>query len=134
MSNDQALHTEDLTGRGATATQQGTITTPPAGQPERTAPAAEEERADWTDLIGDTREMSSRWDAIQAGFVDEPRRSVEQADELVARVIQTLAESFAAERSKLEGQWSSGRQVGTEELRVALRRYRTFFRLLLRTG
>jgi hypothetical protein len=131
MSNDQALHTEDLTARGGGTAQQ-TITTPPTGRPD-SAPQAAEDHASWADLIGETRELSSRWDAIQAGFVDEPRRSVEQADELVARVIQRLAESFAAERSKLEGQWSSGQEVGTEELRVALRRYRTFFRLLLRS-
>jgi hypothetical protein len=126
MSNDQALHTEDLTRRASTTAAAATATPMPA-------PAPEEAKADWADLIGDTGELSSRWDAIQAGFVDEPRRSVEQADELVARVIQRLAESFASERSQLEGQWSSGREVGTEELRVALRRYRTFFRLLLRT-
>lgn len=129
MSNDQALHTEDLTGRGA-----ATITAPPAGRPDPAPAAAEDGKANWGDLIGDTRELSSRWDAIQGGFVDEPRRAVEQADELVARVIQRLAESFASERSKLEGQWSSGREVGTEELRVALQRYRTFFRLLLRSS
>ena len=127
MSNDQALHTEDLTRRATNSAQQNVITTPPPPAPP------DEGKADWTDLIGDTRELSSRWDSIQAGFVDEPRHAVEQADELVARVIQRLAESFASERSKLEGEWSSGREVGTEELRVALRRYRTFFRLLMRT-
>jgi len=63
--------------------------------------------------------------------VDEPRRSVEQADALVAEVIKRLANSFAEERSKLEGQWGRGGDVSTEDLRVALRRYRSFFDRLL---
>jgi hypothetical protein len=87
----------------------------------------------WGDLIGDSNEFASRWDTIQAGFVDEPRKAVEEADALVAMVIQRLADSFAGERSRLETQWSRGDEVNTEDLRVALRRYRTFFRLLLRS-
>jgi hypothetical protein len=63
--------------------------------------------------------------------VDEPRRAVERADELVAQVIKRLAESFAQERSKLEGQWGRGDNVSTEDLRVALQRYRAFFDRLL---
>jgi hypothetical protein len=75
--------------------------------------------------------LRQRWKAIQAGFVDEPRRAVEDADALVAQVIRELAESFAAERGRLEAQWSRGDQVGTEDLRVALQRYRSFFQDLL---
>jgi len=75
--------------------------------------------------------LRSRWDAIQTGFVDEPRRAVEQADSLVAEVMQRLAQLFADERSKLEGQWSRGDNVSTEDLRVALQRYRSFFDRLL---
>ena len=63
--------------------------------------------------------------------MDEPRKSVEQADALVAGVMNRLAESFASERSKLEEQWSRGDNVSTEELRVALQHYRTFFDKLL---
>jgi hypothetical protein len=73
----------------------------------------------------------TRWTDIQTGFVDEPRRSVEQADALVAEVIKRLANSFAEERSKLEGQWGRGDDVSTEDLRIALRRYRSFFDRLL---
>jgi hypothetical protein len=76
-------------------------------------------------------DLRSRWTDIQAGFVDEPRRSVEQADELVATAIQKLAEKFANERSSLENQWESGKNVSTEDLRVALQRYRAFFGRLL---
>jgi len=79
----------------------------------------------------ETKDFQSRWTDIQTGFVDEPRRSVEQADALVAEVIKRLADSFAAERSNLEGQWGRGDDVSTEDLRVALRRYRSFFDRLL---
>jgi len=73
----------------------------------------------------------SRWDAIQTGFVDEPRHSVEQADTLVAEAMKRLAETFADERAKLEQQWSQGDNVSTEDLRIALQRYRSFFDRLL---
>jgi len=73
----------------------------------------------------------TRWDAIQTGFVDEPRRAVEEADALVAEVMKRLAEVFADERADLEGQWDRGDQISTEDLRLALRRYRSFFQRLL---
>jgi hypothetical protein len=63
--------------------------------------------------------------------VDEPREAVEQADELVASAIKRLAEVFATERHKLEAEWGKSDNVSTEELRVALRRYRSFFDRLL---
>ena len=72
-----------------------------------------------------------RWTSIQAGFVDEPRRAVEEADSLVADAIKRLAEMFAEERSGLERQWDRGDEVSTEDLRQALRRYRSFFGRLL---
>jgi hypothetical protein len=72
-----------------------------------------------------------RWTEIQAAFVDEPRRAVEQGDALVADVIKRLASTFADERSKLEGQWGRGDNVSTEDLRIALQRYRAFFDRLL---
>lgn len=79
----------------------------------------------------DANELRSRWDKIQAGFVDEPRKAVEEADSLVALAMKRLAETFANERSQLEGQWDRGDDVSTEDLRVALRRYRSFFGRLL---
>ena len=79
--------------------------------------------------MGDFR---SQWSHIQTGFVDEPRRTVEDADKLVAAVMQRLAEGFANERSGLEKQWDSGDNVSTEDLRVALQRYRSFFDRLLK--
>ncbi|MGD0134499.1 MAG: hypothetical protein ABSE57_20815 [Bryobacteraceae bacterium] len=79
----------------------------------------------------DTQDFRSRWEKIQIGFVDEPREAVEHADELVASAIKRLAEVFAAERQKLEAEWGKTDNVSTEELRVALRRYRSFFDRLL---
>lgn len=73
----------------------------------------------------------ARWEAIQVGFVDEPRRLVEEADSLVAATMKRLTEQFATERANLEGQWDRGSDVSTEDLRIALRRYRSFFSRLL---
>jgi len=73
----------------------------------------------------------ARWDSIQTSFVDEPRKAVEQADSLVANVVKRIAEQFSSERSQLEGQWDRGDNVSTEDLRQALRRYRSFFDRLL---
>jgi hypothetical protein len=72
-----------------------------------------------------------RWDDIQAGFVDEPRQAVQEADSLVAETMQQLANTFARERNNLEQQWGRGGDVSTEDLRIAFRRYRSFFKRLL---
>jgi hypothetical protein len=76
-------------------------------------------------------EFRARWDKVQIGFVDEPRAAVEQADGLVATIVKRIAEQFAAERAELEHQWDRGDNVSTEDLRQALRRYRSFFDRLL---
>jgi hypothetical protein len=76
-------------------------------------------------------ELRNRWSTVQTAFVDEPRRAVEQADGLVASAMKRLAEVFAEERSKLEQQWDRGDNVSTEDLRIALQRYRSFFHRLL---
>ena len=76
-------------------------------------------------------DLRARWDKAQIGFVDEPRAAVEQADSLVATVVKRIAEQFAAERAELEHQWDRGDNVSTEDLRQALRRYRSFFDRLL---
>jgi hypothetical protein len=79
----------------------------------------------------DQQSFVARWEEIQTHFVDDPRRAVEDADQLVAKVMQQLAEGFADERGRLEETWGRGEDVGTEDLRVALQRYRSFFRRLL---
>jgi hypothetical protein len=88
---------------------------------------------DSTPLFADDEldRLRSRWKEVQTGFVDEPRKAVEEADGLVASAMKRLAEGFAEERSKLEQQWDQGDSISTEDLRVALQRYRTFFHRLL---
>jgi hypothetical protein len=77
------------------------------------------------------QDFGNRWDAIQSGFVDDPRRTVEQADRLVAEVIAHLSQMFTQERARLEAQWSKGGKAETEDLRVAMQRYREFFKTLI---
>ena len=124
-STEEPLSTRDLI---ATAE-------PPAAEPPAAtdgAPAAEPTETDAPLLAEDQAgTYRRRWEEIQAAFVDEPRRAVEDADGLVAQVMQELAEGFARERERLESQWDRGDDVSTEDLRVGLQRYRSFFRRLL---
>jgi hypothetical protein len=84
-------------------------------------------------LLGDHELQSIRaqWKDIQAEFVDEPRTAVQNADALVAELMQRLAQMFASEREELESRWAGGDEVSTEDLRHGLRRYRSFFERLL---
>jgi hypothetical protein len=153
---DQPLSTADI-ARGATTTQEtdahdefldkdvtdSTARTEPPKEPETQEPTAattapaNRQIADDDDTSaplfasGDAEGFRSRWTDIQAGFVDDPRHSVEQADGLVAEVIKNLADAFANERTGLEQRWQEGTDPSTEDLRVALRRYRSFFDRLL---
>jgi hypothetical protein len=126
---------------GTTAAARPT-TEPPTATPGATEPAAsdpatanrgESPQADASPLFpaGEATSFRARWSEVQTGFVDEPRHAVEQADGLVAEMMQRLAQVFADERGKLEQQWSRGDDVSTEDLRVGLRRYRSFFDRLL---
>jgi len=89
-----------------------------------------EERAELL-AADEAQKLRSRWEKIQTGFVDEPRKSVQEADALVAQTTKQLAESFSRERNKLEQEWGRVDNVSTENLRIALRRYRSFFDRLL---
>jgi len=136
----QEQPTEDLTT--ADLAQGRTQNRPEPGEPK---PMASErvsdsnkvqpirEEHDSTPLFpnNELENLRNRWKEVQTAFVDEPRRAVEQADGLVASAMKRLAEVFAEERSKLEKQWDRGDTVSTEDLRVALQRYRTFFHRLL---
>lgn len=102
----------DASGSGAAGTSPGETTFLPA------------------DELGTFR---SRWEVIQGGFVDQPRRSVEEADALVAELMRRIAETLSEERAELESQWDRGDDVSTEDLRVTLQRYRSFFDRLLST-
>jgi hypothetical protein len=79
----------------------------------------------------DIEDFRSRWSALQASFVDEPRKAVEEADKLVSSAINSIAGAFHEQHSNLEKQWSKGSEVSTEDLRVSLRHYRAFFDRLL---
>jgi len=92
---------------------------------------ARQERPGALLVATEATELRRHWEAIQIGFVDEPRRAVEDADSLVAQAMKRVAEVFAEERARLERQWSEGQDVSTEDLRVALTRYRSFFDRLL---
>jgi hypothetical protein len=104
-----------------------------SGAPEQPAndPAAVHSRATPLFSEPDVSDFRSRWSDIQTAFVDEPRRAVEDADHLVASLMKKLADGFAKEREGLEHQWDRGDSVSTEDLRIALQRYRAFFDRLL---
>ncbi|MFD7206291.1 hypothetical protein [Streptomyces sp. NPDC059893] len=106
-------------------------TTEPAQQEPAEQP--DEEATPPLLTTGDAQDFRDRWNKVQSTFVDEPREAVQSADALVAEVMQTLATTFANQKRGLEGQWKSGEEANTEDLRKALRHYRSFFNRLLTT-
>ncbi|MEV7551369.1 hypothetical protein AB0N89_17235 [Amycolatopsis sp. NPDC089917] len=132
MTESRPLETEDLV-----------IAEPTTDEPGTREPRVEESSVDNEGtvdaedtehtLFGDTdvERFRGSWQGIQTAFVDDPRRAVKEADELVAAVIQNLAATFAEHKKELESAWSQG-EPATEDLRIALRRYRSFFNQLLR--
>jgi hypothetical protein len=104
-------------------------------EPEGTVvPFDQGSHPDSESLIGKRQieDLRSKWSGIQASFVDEPRKAVEEADRLVTSAIKQIQEGFQDRRSRLEKQWSGGSEVSTEDLRVALQHYRAFFDRLLK--
>ncbi|MFF0286870.1 hypothetical protein [Streptomyces sp. NPDC005262] len=101
-----------------------------AGTPHASAPEQDQENEP---LLGpeEAEVFKSKWQAVQTAFVDDPQDAVRTADALVAEVMQTLARSFASRKEGLESQWGRGEEVLTEDLRIALQRYRSFFNRLL---
>jgi hypothetical protein len=139
---DDQLTTADLTKRtqtredaqSAEGNEKRLVDRPQLVQNEAEAAQPSEQELDaTTPLLSGPQitDLRSRWSDIQAAFVDEPRRAVETADQLVATAMQRLAEGFAKERESLEKQWDQGDSVSTEDLRIALQRYRSFFGKLL---
>jgi hypothetical protein len=134
---DTATAAAPTTGEGSPEARGVATPAPEAPAPE--APAAEARaatpaaNAHETELFdtGAADELRTRWQAIQVAFVDEPRGAVEQADKLVDEVLKQLADSFTRERGELERAWSGGSEASTEDLRQAIRRYRSFFNRLL---
>jgi hypothetical protein len=121
---EKPLSTADIAARGEVReVDDGQV------EPAPNAPAAHERAPLFPGTeLGDFRH---RWQNVQAGFVDDPRTAVRQADELVASLMKRLADVFAEERSRLEHDWDKGGDVSTEDLRQALQRYRSFFDRLL---
>jgi hypothetical protein len=127
------LSTADIAGRATSLQPEDRPLAAAHDTGPATATAGEKVRAEAVPLFpaGDAAEFRSRWSEIQTGFVDDPRQAVQQGDGLVAEVMKRLAETFAQERAKLEQQWDRGDHVDTENLRVALQHYRSFFDRLL---
>lgn len=138
MDDDTRAHEEETrddrttTGSTAMTDEEPVVAVPDADDavPDRPDTTDADER---TSLLARDRAdgYRSRWEEIQARFVDRPRESVEEADRLVVEVVQQLQASFTSERDRLESQWREGSDVSTEDLRVALQRYRSFFDRLL---
>jgi hypothetical protein len=133
QGRSQRLSTADIAGAeaGGTMEPDEKLVVPPVPGNGQQAAGGSGERAMALLDEASTNSLRSRWMDIQTGFVDEPRQAVQQADGLVAEVMKRLAESFVNERAQLERQWSGGGDVSTEDLRQALRRYRSFFDRLL---
>jgi hypothetical protein len=132
-SHEERLSTSDV---AATSVEQPVEEEPRFERDETAgaeAAAERDESAEAAPLLAqaDEVDLRTRWEEIQTRFVDDPRQAVEDADALVAGVMKRMAEGFAQAREQLEGQWSRGEDVGTEDLRVALQRYRSFFQRLL---
>jgi hypothetical protein len=101
---------------------------------EHTEPAASADPSTAPELLfadDELADMRTRWAAVQAGFVDDPKECVHQADGLVSDLVEQLTSGFADARSRLEEQWARGEEASTEDLRVALMHYREFFERLL---
>jgi hypothetical protein len=133
MTKEGELTTADLASHGSAPKQPDgpkLVKGPEPEALEKRAAAVSEPMPLFSE--SEMEDFRSQWSGLQNGFVDEPRRTVEGADKLVAAVMQRLAEGFANERSGLEKQWDSGDNVSTENLRVALQRYRSFFGRLLK--
>lgn len=140
FNEEEGLTTADLAqGQKPVTEPRGPQPVSAGRGPEQASAAAERSmqlnrKADAIEPLFPSNELESlrtRWKEVQTAFVDEPRKAVEQADGLVASAMKRLAEVFAEERSRLEQQWDRGDNVSTEDLRVALQRYRSFFDRLL---
>jgi hypothetical protein len=128
MENKNRLSTDVIAGATRRDDLEDKHLKPDAVNGERRGEGKHLEPLFESNVDGDFR---TRWREVQAGFVDEPRNAVERADELVAELMQRLAQNFSQQRGELEKQWDASEDVSTEDLRVALTRYRSFFERLL---
>jgi len=115
----------DVADRGAEEAKE------PVATRDATGTAAPDSATEPLLAADEAESFRDRWERTQHRFVDEPQQAVEDADRLVAELMQHLAQLFAQEREGLEQQWGHGGEASTEDLRVALQRYRIFFKRLL---
>jgi hypothetical protein len=127
----EGLTTADLSGAGSAEPVSGDSQSNHERDRVAASESREEEHPEPLLANEDTESFQTRWREIQVRFVDQPRDSVKDADGLVAELMQRLAGSFSEERNRLEGEWERGSEVSTEDLRVALKHYRSFFNRLL---
>ena len=132
---DPAQRDDRLAGAQPVEGRHGTVdATPDFEAPVETAQAPVETAESSDQMLfndGELTDMRSRWTEVQSAFVDDPRDCVQKADSLVADVVDRLTTGFSGARAHLEEQWSRGEEVSTEDLRIALKRYREFFERLL---
>ncbi|PRY30321.1 hypothetical protein [Umezawaea tangerina] len=133
-SVDDLHDSDDVVADEDTVVDEDTVDDEPVAveEPVQAKPSTNDDVSIATLFTGEEVDrFRTEWRGLQADFVDSPRDAVQHADELVAQVMQSLATTFADHKRSLEGQWSAGEEVQTEELRVALRQYRAFFDKLL---
>jgi hypothetical protein len=136
MAGDRELTTADIASPGVDAEPTGgpeTSGDPLDSSAQATPAVVPTEEADASPLLPpvEAQRFSDDWTSVQGNFVDKPREAVEQADRLVADLMQRLAAGFSETRASLEQQWDGQDDISTEDLRVALTRYRSFFERLL---
>jgi hypothetical protein len=77
-------------------------------------------------VADDSTSADARWHEILAMFVDDPRSSVELAAGLVDDSAEALVTFVQERQHALLSAWQ-GDDAGTEEMRIALQQYRTFW-------
>ncbi|GAB3000385.1 hypothetical protein LWP59_36985 [Amycolatopsis acidiphila] len=137
MTTNERLSTEDLVAPRANDERQvpdDSRVPDDEGTPDDRGTARSSSPGERVELFSqdEIEHFRGRWQSLQTAFVDDPQDTVQGADQLVAEVMQALASTFAEHKRDLETQWQQGEQVATEDLRLALQRYRTFFNELLR--
>jgi hypothetical protein len=124
--HDAGHGTDHGIGQAATSRE---VDHPQANQSAHADGSAESEREP---LVPQQRaaEYGRRWDAVKGGFVDEPRQAIAEADQIVAELLEELQALFHDQRRDIE-QGIDAESTSTEDLRLALRRYSSFFARLL---
>jgi hypothetical protein len=133
---DDTIDVDVIETRGDTVEAKPLVTPPQADRVQQSAPESGTPVPNagfgTPSLVGqDSAQTHDRWQQIQAQFVDDPRKAVGDAHALVGDLVQRIVDTFTRERNELEGQWSKGADVSTEDLRVCLQHYREFFARLL---